>query len=188
MTRFHHEAVVADAHNDLPMPLVRRPRSVWASYFSERWYPHLLRGDVASVRGRRAGSALLEAGITALRDVLRPDHEKAGRRSGQPRRLSRQIQRPDEALARLSDAELRTKLDRVTARRPVTPGRQTSGRLQSGGPSARIPGIRTPVSPTAKPDSKSDQGSPAAGAMTVIAFSGRAVRRQALKCARVACP
>lgn len=44
--RLHHESVVADAHNDLLMLVTRRPRSAWASYFRERWYPQLREGGV----------------------------------------------------------------------------------------------------------------------------------------------
>jgi membrane dipeptidase len=42
----HRDAVVLDAHNDLLMLVVRRPRSQWVSYFRDRWLPQLRAGGV----------------------------------------------------------------------------------------------------------------------------------------------
>jgi membrane dipeptidase len=42
----HHDAVVADTHNDLLMLVVRRPRDEWVSYFRNRWLPQLRAGGV----------------------------------------------------------------------------------------------------------------------------------------------
>ncbi|HWO61836.1 MAG TPA: membrane dipeptidase [Umezawaea sp.] len=42
----HHEAVVVDAHNDLLMLVVRRPRAAWAAYFRDHWYPQLREGGI----------------------------------------------------------------------------------------------------------------------------------------------
>jgi membrane dipeptidase len=42
----HHDAVVADAHNDLLMLVVRRPVEQWSTYFTERWLPQLRAGGV----------------------------------------------------------------------------------------------------------------------------------------------
>ncbi len=42
----HRDAVVADAHNDLLMLVVRRPRAAWAGYFRDHWYPQLREGGV----------------------------------------------------------------------------------------------------------------------------------------------
>jgi membrane dipeptidase len=42
----HHDAVVADTHNDLLMLVARRPPEQWATYFRERWLPQLREGGV----------------------------------------------------------------------------------------------------------------------------------------------
>jgi membrane dipeptidase len=42
----HRDAVVGDAHNDLLMLVVRRPRAVWATYFRDHWYPQLREGGI----------------------------------------------------------------------------------------------------------------------------------------------
>ncbi|MFC4061282.1 dipeptidase [Planomonospora corallina] len=42
----HHDAVVADAHNDLLMAVTARPPERWASFFRERWLPQLREGGV----------------------------------------------------------------------------------------------------------------------------------------------
>jgi membrane dipeptidase len=42
----HHDAVVADTHNDLLMLVVRRSPETWSSYFRDRWLPQLREGGV----------------------------------------------------------------------------------------------------------------------------------------------
>jgi len=42
----HRNAIVGDAHNDLLMLVVRRPRAAWAAYFRDHWYPQLREGGV----------------------------------------------------------------------------------------------------------------------------------------------
>jgi membrane dipeptidase len=42
----HHDAVVADTHNDLLMLVTRRPRSEQAAYFRDHWVPQLRSGGV----------------------------------------------------------------------------------------------------------------------------------------------
>jgi membrane dipeptidase len=42
----HHDAVVADTHNDLLMLVVRRPVQTWSTYFGEHWVPQLRTGGV----------------------------------------------------------------------------------------------------------------------------------------------
>ncbi|BCL18841.1 dipeptidase [Streptomyces tuirus] len=44
--RLHTEALVADAHNDLLMLVVRRSPQLWATYFRDVWYPQLRAGGV----------------------------------------------------------------------------------------------------------------------------------------------
>jgi membrane dipeptidase len=44
--RLHHDAVVADTHNDLLCAVVARPPETWASFFRERWLPQLRDGGV----------------------------------------------------------------------------------------------------------------------------------------------
>ncbi|ONI69029.1 membrane dipeptidase [Kribbella sp. ALI-6-A] len=46
MNELHHNAVVADAHNDLLMLVARRPKEVWGSYFRDRWIPQLRDGGI----------------------------------------------------------------------------------------------------------------------------------------------
>jgi membrane dipeptidase len=46
VTDLHHDAVVADTHNDLLMLVVRRPPEQWSSYFRQRWLPQLKAGGV----------------------------------------------------------------------------------------------------------------------------------------------
>ncbi|MET9513737.1 membrane dipeptidase [Streptomyces sp. NPDC002994] len=42
----HHEAVVADTHNDLLIAVTARPPRRWASFFREQWLPQLRDGGV----------------------------------------------------------------------------------------------------------------------------------------------
>ncbi|RBM17951.1 membrane dipeptidase [Prauserella sp. PE36] len=44
--RLHTDALVADAHNDLLMLVVRRSPQRWATYFRDVWYPQLRAGGV----------------------------------------------------------------------------------------------------------------------------------------------
>ncbi len=44
--KLHHDAVVADTHNDLLMLVVRRPRERWVDYFRDHWLPQLREGGV----------------------------------------------------------------------------------------------------------------------------------------------
>jgi len=45
-TALHRDALVADAHNDLLMLVVRRPVQMWDTYFRQRWLPQLRAGGV----------------------------------------------------------------------------------------------------------------------------------------------
>ena len=44
--QLHHDAVVADTHNDLLCSVVIRPVDRWGSYFAEQWLPQLRAGGV----------------------------------------------------------------------------------------------------------------------------------------------
>jgi membrane dipeptidase len=46
MNSLHHQALVADTHNDLLCSVVIRPPHRWGSYFRERWLPQLTAGGV----------------------------------------------------------------------------------------------------------------------------------------------
>jgi membrane dipeptidase len=44
--QLHHDAVVADTHNDLLMAVVKREPAEWAAFFRQQWLPQLRDGGV----------------------------------------------------------------------------------------------------------------------------------------------